>query len=175
MDNHGKAERYFIDLGIMPEKEDRTERWCLHHIDWTLKENDPERYEQWNIEDLLPMTVRQHRRLHMLIDKINNDTKKYGKTRTEEEKKYLSELWKGRPSPNKGNHFHKSPEGIERSRQAHLGAKRSDETKRKISESLKGRVPTKGNKGMHWFTDGVNNIQAYECPEGYRNGRVIPR
>ena len=170
MDNREKAERYFIDLGIMPEKEDRKERWCLHHIDWTIKETDPERYEQWNIKDLLPMTARQHRRLHMLIDKINNDTKKYGHPITDEEKKYLSELWKGRPSPNKGNHFHLSDEAKRKISEAQKGRKRPG-----IGGRPKGSPATKGNKGMHWFTDGVNNIQAYECPEGYRNGRVIPR
>lgn len=170
MTNKQKAEQYFIDIGIMPERKDRTERWILHHIDWTMKYTNPERYEEWRVEDLLPMTIKQHQRLHMIITKINNDTKKYGRPKTEEQKNHLSEMMKGRPSPNKGNHFTKTPEAIERTRQAHLGRKHPG-----VGGRPKGSPATKGNSGMHWFTNGVNNVQCFECPEGYRRGRVIPR
>ena len=27
--------------------------------------------------------------------------------------------------------------------------------------------------GMHWYTNGITNIQAKECPEGFRPGRLI--
>lgn len=37
----------------------------LHHTDPTLKLRDPERYKNWNIEDLVPLSVGQHMRLHM--------------------------------------------------------------------------------------------------------------
>lgn len=37
----------------------------LHHVDPSLKLRDPERYRNWNVEDLVPFTVAQHMRLHM--------------------------------------------------------------------------------------------------------------
>lgn len=37
----------------------------LHHVDPTLKLRDPERYRNWNIDDLVPLTVPQHMRIHM--------------------------------------------------------------------------------------------------------------
>ena len=37
----------------------------LHHMDPTLKLRDPERYKNWNVEDLVPITVQQHMRIHM--------------------------------------------------------------------------------------------------------------
>jgi len=26
--------------------------------------------------------------------------------------------------------------------------------------------------GLKWYTDGVNNIRAFECPDGYVHGRL---
>lgn len=37
----------------------------LHHVDPTMKLRDPQRYKNWNIDDLVPLTVPQHMRLHM--------------------------------------------------------------------------------------------------------------
>ena len=65
--------------------------------------------------------------------------------------------------------------------EANRGKKRSIETRTKISNSLKGKEPwnkggkgtvTKGCLGQHWYTNGVNNILAFECPEGFQMGRV---
>lgn len=30
-------------------------------------------------------------------------------------------------------------------------------------------------KGKHWYTDGVNNVAAFECPDGYHPGRTVNR
>lgn len=38
------------------------------------------------------------------------------------------------------------------------------------SGKIKPRCP---NKGKHWYTDGVNNVAAFECPDGYHPGRTI--
>ena len=40
-------------------------RWCLHHVDEEMKYRDRERYHEWNIEDVVPLTVQQHMRIHM--------------------------------------------------------------------------------------------------------------
>lgn len=37
----------------------------LHHIDPSLKLRDLQRYKNWNVEDLVPVTVQQHMRIHM--------------------------------------------------------------------------------------------------------------
>ena len=54
--NHKKAREYF---GIEGEK-----NLVLHHIDWTLRHNNIERYIEWNPEDLVVMTKSEHRKLH---------------------------------------------------------------------------------------------------------------
>ena len=50
-----------------------------------------------------------------------------------------------------------------------------------LSNIHKGREPwnkggkgisTKGCLGQHWYTNEVNNVLAFECPEGFRLGRV---
>lgn len=46
--------------------------WVLHHKDVTLRLSNPERYNQWRIEDLVPMTKSEHRRLHNLLDNPMN-------------------------------------------------------------------------------------------------------
>lgn len=40
----------------------------LHHKDITLKSKDPARYNQWLVEDLMPMSKVEHRRLHMTLE-----------------------------------------------------------------------------------------------------------
>lgn len=47
----------------------------------------------------------------------------------------------------------------------------SDETRKKMSESAKKRPITKGSTGMFWFTNGIENKMAYDCPEGFHKGR----
>lgn len=37
----------------------------LHHVDSSLKLRDPGRYKNWNVDDLVPLTVPQHMRIHM--------------------------------------------------------------------------------------------------------------
>ena len=44
-----------------------SQRWCLHHLDEQMKHRDPERYHEWNVEDVVPLTVRQHMALHMKL------------------------------------------------------------------------------------------------------------
>jgi hypothetical protein len=71
----------------------------------------------------------------------------------------------------------------------HIGMKRSEEVKRNISLARKGQPsPKKGLPGKKWtedtrakmekrpyswFTDGVKNIRADSCPDGFRKGRTF--
>lgn len=45
-------------------------------------------------------------------------------------------------------------------------SKHSIENRQKISEAIKGRK---------WFTDGIVSVMAFECPDGFRPGRVYQR
>lgn len=48
-------------------KHTNLKNFVLHHIDVSLKKNDPTRYNEWRIEDLVPMTVKDHCALHMRL------------------------------------------------------------------------------------------------------------
>lgn len=40
----------------------------LHHKDTSMKSRNYKRYAQWRHGDLVPMTVQEHRRLHMKLE-----------------------------------------------------------------------------------------------------------
>lgn len=56
--------------------------------------------------------------------------------------------------------------------EAHKGQKYSEEHKRKIGEASKQR---RNNLGRHYYTNGVINKMAFECPEGFWSGYTIRR
>ena len=62
-ENHSKAWAYFVYVGKIPFNAKKNE-WCLHHKDAMLKYNDPQRYDEWRIEDLEPMLKSEHTRFH---------------------------------------------------------------------------------------------------------------
>ena len=114
--------------------------YVLHHIDPSWRKNDPERYIQWNLEDLELMTKSEHSRLHGTGE--NNPM--YGKHHTEESKdkmrlpfseehkQKLKEAWverRKRPI---------SEETRAKMREASTGRKHTEETKKKISLSKIG-------------------------------------
>lgn len=52
-----------------------SQRWCLHHVDATMRHRDPARYHEWRIEDVVPLTVPQHSGLHMRLRNPKGRTK----------------------------------------------------------------------------------------------------
>ena len=60
--NHKKAWAYFEAHGYANHY-----KMVLHHVDPNMKTRDPERYARWNPEDLIPMSMQDHRRLHMAV------------------------------------------------------------------------------------------------------------
>ena len=61
----------------------------------------------------------------------------------------------------KGKHM--SEEHKRKLSEAHKGNRHSDETKRKMSDAL---------KRLHWFNNGIKNVRAKSCPEGFVKGRL---
>lgn len=59
---HRKTWMYFVQNGDIPKEANG--QWCLHHIDPTMKYFDQSRYVEWNVEDVMPMTVSEHLKLH---------------------------------------------------------------------------------------------------------------
>lgn len=66
--NHRNAWGYFVVTGGIP-KDAKPFEWCLHHVDTTLKFTDPQRYDEWRIEDLVPMKMDDHVALHWTDEK----------------------------------------------------------------------------------------------------------
>lgn len=108
-----------------------------------------------------------------------------GHKHSEEAKKKISEAAKGRIGYMLGKKH--SEETKQKNRDSHLGKKHSEETKQKMSEMRKGhRGWNKGKhwpeetikkrseamKGKHWYNNGVKEILAHECPEGFHVGRI---
>mgnify|MGYP003289089356 CR=1 FL=1 len=149
MNNKEKAYLYF-----WPELKGRCkEGWVLHHKDPSWKTEDPERYKQWNVEDLIPLTVGEHTTLHC----------------------------KGKPSGRKGKHISEKPEK-EKKKKETMSVFRpvnkefyqvihtvSEESRKKMSESLKGRISWMKGK-HHTQESNKKNSEAHKGMLFWNNG-----
>ena len=126
--NHTIAWNHFVEIGLIPENDQHN--YVLHHIDVDLKYNDPERYDEWRIEDLIPMTKSEHSTFH-----------NKGKTVifTEKHKRHISENHadvSGENNPMYGKNI-----------KDFMSEDAYAEWKRKISEANKGNTHA---LGKHW-------------------------
>lgn len=49
----------------------------------------------------------------------------------------------------------------------------TEEEKKKMSETRKRlHIVTRGSTGMHWYNNGIIQLSAFECPEGFIKGRL---
>ena len=106
-------------------------------------------------DELIFMTIYEHRSLHMK-----------GKHLSEETRKKLSMANKG---------YSASEETRKKLSMASKGHSVSEETRNKIGAANKGNTYAKGNKstkGMCWFNNGKINKVCYECPPGFTPGRL---
>lgn len=141
-------------------------------------------------EQLIFLTMHDHRSLHWK-DKLKPGWNK-GRKLSEETRKKMSESVKGRPSPRKGaklsaetkrkmsearkQYLQHNPapwqgkkhssESLKKMSEAHKGKKFSAETRAKLSEAQRGKP-----RGR-FYNNGVINVRAFECPEGFIPGRL---
>ena len=165
--NHDYAWAYFIVKGQIPVDAKKNE-WCLHHIDESLKYTDIERYNEWRIEDLVPMRIKDHMSLHNKNKshsaarnaKISESLK--GHSVSEETRKKIGDACRGKPNP-------KTSEGLKEYFKTHhpynYGKPMSDEQKKKVSEAKKGKK---------WYNNGkvAKMFFPNEVPEGFVPGRL---
>lgn len=111
------------------------------------------------------------------------DNPHYGKKRSEETKRKISEsnlgkkkseehIKKIKETKNKNKEYY--AEIARRAAQKRKGVPLTEEHKNKLKESCKNKNigQLNGNYGKTWFTDGIHNVMAFKCPEGFYRGYV---
>ena len=101
-----------------------------------------------------------------------------GRHHTEITKQKLSDARKGEDNPMYGKHHTANVRN--RISAAFKGKSLSSAHKRKISLAHKGKKLSDMHKaklsiihkGRHWYNDGNKSVMAYECPEGFKQGRI---
>ena len=162
--NWKRAWCHYVGIGLIPLDAKKNE-WCLHHKDPTLRTEDPERYNEWRVEDLVPMLMSEHTRLHQTgrskgkSEREMLRLKMLGHPVSEETRKKISEKCKGRKIP-------------------------EDEIRRRVETYRKNHPPKPKEKkerkpieecGRIWITNGVEShrIPEGQMPQdGWRFGRV---
>ena len=89
---------------------------------------------------------------------LGKDNPFYGKHHSDEIKKRISTTMKGKP---------KSEDT--RNKMSEAKKNMSEETKKKLSEVRKGNTNV---RGKHWYNNGKISKRAYECPPGFVPGRI---
>ena len=134
---------------------DKTQVWHCHHRRETIYSRSGliEIGEYYNRPacELILLTHSEHLKLHQL-----------GKHHSEETRKKISEA-------NKGKHLSeetrkKMSEALNGENHPFFGKHHSEDTRKKMSEALKSK---------YWYNNGVKNIRAKTCPEGFVPGRIV--
>ena len=165
--NRNIAFAYFQAIGMIPKNAGKNE-WHLHHKDVNLKYNDRKRYDEWRIEDLVPMLAHCHRALHSRNRHVSDETKNK-----------LSESLKGHEVSQETRM--KISESVKRS-ESHARWVKSEENRKRVSEQMKLRhamtpkkVKVKKERGKFWITNGLEDkriADLKDIPDGWRIGRM---
>ena len=186
-----KGIKYFCneDISLIENYEkaiaDQNQTWHCHH----RKEITTSRKELIKIGEyynrpaceLIFLTRSEHMALHNTL-KFKGNKYMLGKHHSQEAKLKMSIAHQGKTTWNKGKHW---PEETKR-KISEAKKNPSEETRRKISLAGKGNKNMLGKhhsqeaklkmsiaiKGRHWFNNGVIEVQAKSCPEGFVKGRL---
>lgn len=97
LNSHDKTWVYYQIIGRIPVSYTPGE-YALHHIDPELKYTDKARYDEWRIEDVIPVTAAEHKAIHNKYDHEHgigafspDAIAKRSKTRSDEAKANISE------------------------------------------------------------------------------------
>lgn len=105
--NRDRARKWFIRHGLIPAGPEGR-KWHLHHLDMTLREQNPERYVEWRIEDLIPLRIEDHVRLHGALAKwreTHPEPANKGWHLTDEQRQLLHERLVGRFTGDESPHW----------------------------------------------------------------------
>ena len=163
-----KIENYFEALN------DTTQIWVCHHrreIDEgkTLSQLEEEGL-YWNVkpEELIFLTMGDHMRLHNPCKGISPSLETRDKIRrsltgrTQSKDTIAKRVMKLKGQKRTGEALARIQEGIRNRVFSEDGLKR-------LSERMKNSNNTKGTK---WYNNGLKNMRAKECPEGFVHGRL---
>ena len=167
---------------------DMNNTWVLHHRFETkcpLYKPTMEELIEWNLyydrppEEFIYMKKSEHAKLHNRIGnkvgfKHGHTPWDCGKHHSEETKEKISKANTGK------KHSEETKIKMSESQKGHFV---SDETRKLISESNKGKkhnITDEGKKRMcygnskntHWYNNGIINKRCFECPEGFKEGRI---
>ena len=139
---------------------DKTQVWDCHHRRETIysaKELiDIGEYYNRPACELIFLTKSEHTRLH----KLGKPSGMKGKHRSAETRKKIAEALKGKSLSAETRK--KISDANNGENHPMFGKHHSEETRKKMSEACKGK---------HWYNNGMQNVFAYECPEGFVQGR----
>ena len=148
---------------------DNFKGWECHHRLETHNSDGERRLVDITADELKALDMYYNRPADELIFLTTSEHHafKKGKPRSEETKKKMREAKKGEKNPFYGKHHtEESKNKIREAKKGNkyaLGCKRSEEARKKMREA---------NMGMHFFNNGIINIRAKECPEGFVPGRI---
>ena len=143
---------------------DNFKGWDCHHRLETHNSDGERRLVDITLDELKALDMYYNRpspELIFLPTSEHMSLHRKGKYISEETKKKLSEAKKGK---------HHSEEHKKKLSEAKKGKKRSEETKKKLSEAHKGK--NIWTKRTRWYNNGIINIRAKECPEGFVPGML---
>ena len=155
---------------------DTTQIWECHHRLETHNSDGERRLVDLAKEELIALDVYYDRPASELIFLTGKEHATLH-NRSLERRRKISEMNKGRPQSEESNR--KRSETMK-------GHKVSAETRRKMSEAKKRntsrlekhpleetrREISKSHKGTHWYNNDVKSVRAFECPDGFRPGRI---
>lgn len=174
--NKRKAQKYFKSIGALPN--DGVKR-VLHHKDITLRDNDVERYIQWNIDDLEVMTLSEHSSYHSQFRtyvQAWNKGKKTGPLSKEHKQKISnslkgkntgkrSEIVKQHMRENQPDRNGKNNPMYGKDMRMLMGDEKFNAMHKKQAAKIKGRIRV--NNGIEERT-----VYPNEIPEGFVKGRL---